>query len=403
MAQKHTINMKFFSRNRQRLNEAVPHQVFVLTAHASLQRRSDMAYQFEQEANFWWLTGIEAADWRLIIDGKKSWLVAPVLSDKHAIFDGSLSPGQAKRISGVDAVIGSEEAEDLIKKLSRKHETISTLGKDPYEKHYDFYQNPAQAILRRELKKTFKTVNDCRLELTRLRAIKQPEEIAAIKRAVDLTVKAFHEIKRTLTNYDHEYQVEAEFTYRFRKSGATGHAYEPIVASGGNACTLHYVKNQDRLEKDGLLLLDIGARVDGYAADITRTYQVGKATKRQQQVHGAVESAHKEIISLLKPGLSVTEYQEKVDEIMKQRLKDLGLLKKPEDYRKYFPHAISHGLGVDVHDALGRPTEFKEGMVLTVEPGIYIPEEGIGVRIEDDILITRDGHENLSAALPTSL
>jgi Xaa-Pro aminopeptidase len=154
-----------------------------------------------------------------------------------------------------------------------------------------------------------------------------------------------------------------------------------------------------------MVLIDIGARVNGYAADITRTFAV-KPTKRQTQVHAAVERAHKKIISLLKPGLMLQDYIKAVDDIMKTEMIGLGLIENMNDnetYRRYFPHAIGHGLGVDVHDSLGSSRKLQEGMVLTVEPGIYIPAEGIGVRIEDDILITSTGHKNLSGSLSTDL
>ena len=166
------------------------------------------------------------------------------------------------------------------------------------------------------------------------------------------------------------------------------------------------MQNDDKLRPRELLLLDIGARVDGYAADITRTYAVGEPTKRQIEVHEAVETAQKEIIGLLQPNLSVEQYQKDVDRVMSKALQSLGLMHGVDDeknYRKYFPHAVSHGLGVDVHDSLGGPRMLVPGMVLTVEPGIYIPEEKIGVRIEDNILITEKGHVNLSARLSSSL
>lgn len=392
----------FFASNRKKLQTLIKAEVIVLAGHTAMQRSNDMS-SFEQEANFWYLTGIDAADWWLIIDPKKSRLVMPDIDEIHQIFEGGLTAAEAKQISGVDEVVTNGEGKSLLKELAETYKTVATLEKDPRAKHYNFALNPAPQKLRQQVKKLFKEVSDCRLELAKLRAIKQPEEIEAIKKAVELTVGAFEIVKANLSRYQYEYQVEADFTNVFRGNGARGHAYDPIVASGKNACTLHYVRNEDPLRSDELILLDIGARVDGYAADITRTYSLGKSTERQTAVHRAVESAHKEIIDLLRPGLKIHEYQEKVDEIMKSKLKELGLLKKPEDYRKYFPHAISHGLGVDVHDALGRPDEFKEGMVLTVEPGIYIPEEGIGVRIEDDILITKTGYENLSASLSTSL
>ena len=149
--------------------------------------------------------------------------------------------------------------------------------------------------------------------------------------------------------------------------------------------------------------MDVGARVDGYAADITRTYAVGEPTKRQVAVHTAVQTAHQRIINLLRPGLELATYLQQVDEIMQQALQSLGLLKTPEDYRRYFPHAISHGLGVDVHASLGQQRYIEAGMVLNVEPGIYIPQENIGVRIEDDILITDKGRRNLSQKLATHL
>lgn len=397
------MDRAFFVENRKRIAKGLKLGLLVIAGYGSLQQSGDAAFAFQQEANFWWLTGIEAPGWWLILESSHTTLVAPSVEATHQLFDGGLSWEEAKRISGVEKVISQAEATELLEKLASKYKSVATLGRDPLAKYYDFALNPAPLATLRQLRKVFSKVEDCRLELARLRAIKQPSEVAAIRRAVGLTIEAFVAVRQNIAKYTYEYQVEADFSHYFRSSGAKGHAYEPIVAAGKNACTLHYVKNQDRLNKNGLLLLDIGARVGGYAADITRTYALGTATKRQQQVHAAVELAHQEIISLLKPGLPVLEYHQKVDEIMKQKLTELGLLKKPEDYRKYFPHAISHGLGIDVHDALGRPTEFKEGMVLTVEPGIYIPEEGIGVRIEDDILITKDGHENLSAALPTSL
>lgn len=396
----------FFTKNRERL--IASSSPYIVTAYSSMQRGNDASFSFEQEANFWYLTGIEAPGWWVIIDGqnKKSWLVAPEVDDVHQMFDGSLTWDDAKKISGIETVVSRTDAEAILRDLAKQHSLVYTVGDDPRAELYDFVVNPAQRELWLRLVRMFVDVQDCRKQLARLRAIKQPEEIRAIKRAIKLTVDSFKKMKLQLPNLKTEYEVEAEFTYAFRRSGAVGHAYDPIVASGKNACTLHYNQNQQKLQNNSLLLLDIGARVDGYAADITRTFVVGTPTERQRQVHAAVERAHKQIITLLRPGLSVAQYHAAVDDIMQDALMQIGLLDSKEDtqtYRKYFPHAVSHGLGIDVHDSLGGPTEFASGMVVTVEPGIYIPEEGIGVRIEDDILITDTGHINLSAALPTSL
>jgi len=403
-----TVDSRFFEVNRRSIFVPVNGGLYVIGAYSAMQRYNDAAFPFHQESYFWWLTGIEQPDWWVIIDGnrQKSWLVAPNVDHVHQVFDGSLSWDEAKRISGVSNVLSRADGEELLQKLATKYNTVCTLGSDPHAKRYDFVVNPAQKRMNARLKNIFSNVYDCRQDLAKLRAIKQLIEISAIKKAIKLTIDTFASVKEKLPQLPTECEIEAEFTYSFGKNGGISHAYDPIVAGGKNACTLHYNDNQAALPKNGLLLIDIGARVDGYAADITRTYAIGTPTDRQIAVHAAVENAQQQIILLLRPGLSVAEYHEQVDDIMTNALISLKLMKSRDDttnYRKYFPHSISHGLGIDVHDSLGKPDAFKAGMVLTVEPGIYIPEEGIGVRIEDDILITDTGCENLSAALATSL
>lgn len=401
------IDASFFVANRNRLITQLKGGSVVLSAHTKMQRSNDAASPFEQESNFWWLTGIDAPDWWLVIDGSKhkTWLVMPSVSDVHQVFDGSLSAEDAKRTSGVGKVVLQDEGIKLLRDLAKHHSVIHTLGDVPYAEHLDFILNPAPKKMYDQLKRTFNAVQDCRKDIAVLRAIKQDEEIAALQRAINLTADAFTKVKKNLTSFKYEYEVEAEFTYHFRRVGAN-HAYDPIVAGGGNACTLHYGDNSARLKKRELLLMDIGARVDGYPADITRTYAYGEPTKRQTQIFEAVQKAQYEIINLIAPDLSIGRYQSDVDRIMTEALLSVGLMKHAGDeksFRRYFPHAISHGLGVDVHDSLGGPKRLLPGMVLTVEPGIYIPEENIGVRIEDDILVTPGGHKNLSGSLSTGL
>ena len=395
----------FFELNRHRTMQALSGGIAVFTAYTAMQRTNDASFPFEQEASFWWLSGIEHPDWWLIIDGtrQKSWLVRPFVGETQQLFDGCLSDEEAVKVSGIADIMSHDDAMKFLRDAARHHSVVYAIGESPVSEYYDFIQNPAQKQLWKILERTFQKVTDCQRELAKLRAIKQPEEIKAIQRAINVTIEGFETIHRKLPALTYEYEVEAEFSYLFRKKGAAGHAYDPIVASGAHACTMHYAYNQGRLKKPGLLLMDVGARVDGYAADITRTYAVGEPTKRQVAVHTAVQTAHQRIINLLRPGLELATYLQQVDEIMQQALQSLGLLKTPEDYRRYFPHAISHGLGVDVHDSLGQPRYLEAGMVLTVEPGIYIPQENIGVRIEDDILITNKGHRNLSQKLATHL
>jgi Xaa-Pro aminopeptidase len=397
----------FFTKNRDRLVTMLDGGLVVLPAYTTMQRSNDAAHFFDQEANFWYLSGVDEPDWWLIIDGSrsKSWLVAPDIDEVHRVFDGGLSPNEAQAISGVNEVISHKDCEALLRNLAKKHSVAFTLGEHPYRDHFSFVENPAQKKLTAVLERIFNAVQDCRKDLAGQRAIKQPEEIAAMKKAIRLTTDAFSYVKEVLPSLKYEYEVEAEFDYYFKKHGAH-HAYDPIVASGAHACTLHYSANSAKLKNNSLLLMDIGARLGGYSADVTRTYVVGTPTKRQVEIHRAVETAHHEIIGLLKPGLAISLYQDAVEDIMKQTLIGVGLMKNSEDeqaYRTYFPHAVSHGLGIDTHDALGAPEFFREGMVVTVEPGIYIAKESIGVRIEDDILITKNGHENLSGRLSTGL
>jgi Xaa-Pro aminopeptidase len=401
------MNQAFFARNRQTLIDTLSGGFVVLSAYSLLQRSNDAAHGFQQEANFWYVTGITEPDWLVILDGMsgKSWLVSPAVDDVHRTFEGELSDQEAVAISGISTVIPYDEYEALLRRLAKNHSVVRTVKEHPHSSYYNFIENPAQKRLVSVLDRIFTSVLDCRKELAQLRAIKQPEEIVAIKKAIKQTTQAFEVVRDVLPNLRYEYEVEAEFIYQFKKHGLD-HAYDPIVAGGKNACTLHYGKNSAKLKKNSLLLMDIGALYDGYAADITRTFSYGQPTNRQQQVHAAVKTAHETIIALLKPGLSMKEYDETVDHIMKRALVGLRLMKNEADdntYRRYFPHAISHGLGIDVHDSLGGIGHFQPGMVLTVEPGIYIPEEGIGVRIEDDILITEKGHENLSRHLSTDL
>ena len=401
------MKQSFYTANRQATAKATRGGLTVLTAYSLMQRSGDMASKFDQEANFWYLTGIDESDWWVIIDGSsdKSWLVAPDVDEIHRIFEGGMTFEEAKNVSGIQEVIRHADSEALLRRLSKKHSLVYTLGDHPHRDYFNFVENPAQKKLTAVLERTFNGVQDCRKELSKLRAIKQPEEIAAMKKAIKLTNEAFIIAKEKLSECKYEYEVEAEFDYYFKRNGV-GHAYDRVVAAGKNACTMHYVRNDAKLKKGSLLLIDIGAKYNNYSADITRTYAIGEPTKRQVMVHKVIERSHNAIIKLLKPGLSIAAYHEQVDVIMKQALIELGLLQNTDDtsrYRTYFPHAISHGLGIDPHDPLGAPTTFQEGMVLTVEPGIYIPEEGIGVRLEDDILITKNGHDNLSKHLSTGL
>jgi Xaa-Pro aminopeptidase len=397
------VPAKLYEQRRNKLSTILKGEPIVVAAFSAMQQTNDSSAPFIQESHFFWLTGITEPDWQLVIHKGKSTLISPHKTEIQQIFDGGITADEARIISNVDTVISPAEYKNLLQKIAQKNHVVYTIFRHPHSKHYGFTLNPALQKTLKQLKIFFSDVRDCRQELAKLKAIKTPEEIELIQQAIDISINGFNKVKEFLPNATYEYEIEATLSYAFRFAGAQGHAYEPIAGTGKNACTLHYIENNDALPKNGTILIDAGARVGGYAADITRTYAIGVPSKREKEVHFEVEQAHKAIIDLIKPGVQFKDYQTHVDEIMKQALQNLNLLHSKEDYRRYFPHAISHGLGIDVHDSLGGYETFLPGMVLTVEPGIYIPEEGIGVRIEDDILVTKDGQRNLSGDLPTSL
>lgn len=399
------MNSEFFKQNREKLIQSLCGGVVVLSAFSKMQRDNDSAFPFIQESNFWWLTGIDEPDCWLIIDGlrHKNYLVLPNLSDVNQVFYGSLSPESAIKISAVDDVLTKDQATRMINDLAKRHSVVHTIFEPNEKNSFDYVLNPAVKKMRERLVRSFNDVQDCRRNIANLRTVKGKLEINMIKKAIKGTIESFNNVKSNILNYDYEYQIEATLTADFLNKGFEGHAFDPIVASGLNACTLHYHYNKSKLKKRDLVLLDIGAKVGGYSSDISRTFSLGEPSARQIQIHKAVNSVRKQSIDLIKPNFSISEYQKQVDEIMVEQLELLGLYTSDNDLRKYFPHSIGHGLGVDTHDSLGEYKYFTNGMVITVEPGIYIEKEKIGVRIEDDILVTDSGCLNLTSSLSTDL
>ncbi len=246
--------------------------------------------------------------------------------------------------------------------------------------------------------------------MAELRQIKSETEINLIKEAIRLTDVAFRRVLQFTNPGVMEYEIEAEITHEFIRNRSAGHAYTPIIASGKNACVLHYIDNNQRCNDGDLLLLDFGADYANYAADLTRTIPVnGQFTPRQKEVYDAVLRVQRQAIQMLRPGTIINDYHTEVGKLMEAELIGLGLLNSDEVknqdpdkplYKKYFMHGTSHHLGLDVHDLGARYTEIQPGMVLTCEPGIYIPEESIGIRIENDILVTDGEPVDLMAMIP---
>jgi Xaa-Pro aminopeptidase len=403
-----SLDATFFIHNRERAMEKLQGGLLVVAGYTGMQKANDEEFRFVQESNMWYLCGIEFPDWWLIMDAKRgrSWLIEPVIDEGLKLFTESLDVETAKSISGIPDVISRDEAMSMLRLAAKSHPLVHTVGHFPYSEHTTFVLNPAVNEMRGMLERVFVKVEDFRLELAKQRAIKQPIELEMLQRAIDLSVKGIKDVKEKLQSYKHEYEIEAELSYIYRATGGGGHAFHPIVASGKSATIVHSFSNNAPLKKGTFVMLDVGAKVSGYCGDITRTYAYGSPTKRMDAVHEAVRTAQKEIMSLLRPGLLVEEYQKKVDEIVKKQMVGLNIITSMDDetgYRHHMHHSVSHGLGVDVHDALGKPKEFQTGMVLTVEPGIYLQDEGIGIRIEDDVLITDTGFKNLSGNLSSAM
>lgn len=402
----------FFVGNRERLRQLFTGTApIVLTANGLLQRASDEAYPFHQDRSFWYLTGITEPDILLVMDKGKEYLIVPSRESVREAFDGAVDAQQLARISGIQTVLNDKEGWKQLETRLKKVQHIATLAANPaYMDAWGIYTNPARATTIKKMKDVNPSLEflDLRQHLAKMRMVKQPAELAAIQAAIDVTVDTLKDVTRpsALAKYGYENELEADITRGFRRRRADGHAFEPIVAGGKRACTLHNVANNHPLASDELVVLDVGATVSGYAADITRTVSLnGKPSRRQEQVFAAVHEVQEHALGLLKPGIILKEYEKQIEQFMGEKLRELGLIKtiSKETVRQYFPHATSHFLGLDVHDVGEYDHPLEPNMVLTVEPGIYISEESIGVRIEDDVLITADGCQILSGKLPREL
>lgn len=408
MAMSKLFSADFFTQNRRTLQQKLPTEApIVVTANGLLQRGADSAYAFTQDANFWYLTGIEEPDITLVIDGTREFLIAPLREGARATFDGAIDQKMLADISGVQEVVNEAAGWKRLDAILERAGKAAALAAAPsYIEQYGMYANPSRQRLQERILQHVSEVDliDIRLILARMRMIKQAPEIAALKKAIAITAASLKKaFAGDRSRYKHEYQLEAEIAAGFRSRGAVGHSFEPIVAGGERACTLHNVANDHRLSAEEIVVIDVGAEYMHYAADITRTIALKKPTPRQQDVYHAVLSVQADAMAALKPGVQLAESEARVVKLMQKQLKLLKLPCAEHDIRTYFPHATSHFLGLNVHDVGDYEAPLAPGMVLTVEPGIYIPEEGIGVRIEDDVLITQAGTECLSDALARKL
>ncbi len=402
----------FFADNRRRLRELVKLDApIVVTANGLLQRGGDSSFAFQQDASFWYLTGLSEPEIILVMGVSGDYLMVPPREAVREAFDGAVDFSELTKRSGIDVVYDLTSGWKQLRRQLQTAKRYATVAPNPpYVEFWGMYTNPARASLTEKIKEiaSDSELYDIRKDIARLRMVKQASELRALQQAIDITIDSMTEASSLdkLAAYQYEYEFDAAIAYGFRKRGARGNAFEPIVASGKSGATIHSMLNNGPMKQGELIIVDVGAEYDGYCADITRTYSIGgQPSNRQQAIHAAVLEVQEYGYGLLKPGVLLREYEKQIETYMGEKLLELSLIKTAdkESIRTYYPHACSHFLGLDPHDAGDYEQALLPGTVLTCEPGIYIPEEGIGVRTEDDLVITESGVEVLSARLPKTL
>ena len=415
------LDPRIFIQNRERFKkEMKPNSIAIFVSNDEVPVNGDALYPFKQNSDLFWLTGIEQEDSMLILfpdNAENKYREVLVLVSPNELkekWDGKrLRAKEAQQISGIKTIVWLDVLDGLLQPWIHLSDNIY-LDSNENDRKGSLLQTRDYRFVQ-EMKQRYPLHNYERAAkiMTRLRAIKTPEEVNVIQEAINITDKTFKRVMGFIKPGVMEYEIEAEIVHSFLSNRATGQAYGSIIASGDRARILHYVSNNQECLDGEMVLMDFGASYGGYNADLSRTVPVnGKFSKRQKEVYNACLHLHDYAKSLLKPGISILNYTDKVgDEATKQFIK-IGLLKKsdvanedPENkaYRKYLYHGISHHLGIDVHDLGTRTLPIQAGMVFTVEPGIYIEEEQMGIRIENNVWITKTGNKDLMKNIPITV
>lgn len=412
------IDSSLFIENRNKFkNHLKPNSLAVFVSNDIMPTNADGSMGFRQNTDLFYLSGIDQEETILVIfpdvkDGRhKEILFVRETSELIAIWEGAkLNKAQATAASGIEHVYWFHEFEKVMKPFFFQAETIYLNSNEHTRRYIDV--ETAQDRFNKTIQAKFPLHHYERSApiMQKIRAIKSTQEIELIQQACDITEKGFRRVLKFLKPGVWEYEIEAEFIHEFIRNRSQGFAYGPIVASGKNACVLHYVDNNKQCQDGDVILLDVAAEYANYASDLTRSIPVnGKYSKRQKEVYNAVLRVHKAAAKLLMPGQTFEKYNKAVGDLMTEELLQLGLLKKDEvknqnpawpAYKKYFMHGTSHFLGLDVHDVGFFHEPMQAGMVFTVEPGIYIPEEGLGIRIENNFLVTTNGQLDLMKNIP---
>jgi Xaa-Pro aminopeptidase len=414
------IDQQFFVNNRKNLRkELKDNSVVVVNANDVMPTNSDGTMRFRQNSDLFYLTGVDQEESVLVLcpdfpePKYREVLFLRETSEEIALWEGhKLTKEEAREATGVQTVLWSRDFHKIFHTMmvmgNVEHVYLNT--NDHYRAEVSVLSRDQRFIKWCKRKYPLHKYERLAPAMHRLRRVKSKEEIELMQKACDITEKAFRRVLRFVKPGVMEYEIEAEYIHEFTRNGSRGFAYEPIIASGANSCVLHYIVNDQKCKDGDVLLLDVGAEYANYNADLTRTVPVsGKFTKRQREVSDAVLRVQKSAMNMLKPGVLYFDYHKEIQKITEAELIKLKLIDKhdvkkqdPEQplFRKYFAHGTSHMLGLDVHDVGSMYDKMVPGMVWTVEPGIYIREENLGVRIENNVVITKAGVTDLMKNIP---
>lgn len=406
------MNQKEFIHRRKQLCEMIEDQSFVLLASGEAKHKSlDQHFKYFPERNFYYLTGLKREKFILLLANNQGdcldYIFIEEPSDYATKWLGRrMTKEEVHLVSGIDTtrIFYLTDFKAFIANRLMLDSRQLILNHVPHTLYLDMYREKPMALpisfnYFKEIVDHYPELNVKNINgyIADMRRIKSKDEVLAIKHAIEHTKKGINGIYHYAKPGINERELEATFDYHIKLSGSSGQSFDTIVASGGNATVLHYVDNNDVINDHELVLLDLGAYHEGYAADISRTFPVnGKFTPRQAELYQMVLDVNIKTIEKIKPGMFVQELNEYAKDLLAEGMMKLKMIKEKSEISKYYYHNVSHYLGLDVHDVGTYSKKIEAGVVLTIEPGIYIEEEKIGIRIEDDILVTETGYINLS-------